>query len=217
MNHWPIFSDPQANDLLNKILILLKEERKHSDVYPSDAHLFKAFEDCDYHQLKVVILGQDPYHTPGCAHGLAFSVPSGIKMPPSLRNIFKELHDDIQVVRLSSDLSDWAKQGVLLLNTSLSVKAHLAHSHKHLGWQDWIHFVMKQLNAYPNPLCFVLWGNHAQKFAPMIDDSKHYIIQSAHPSPLSAYQGFFGSKPFSKINDFTEKHYDTTIHWSDTQ
>lgn len=215
MNKWPVFSQPSADEHLKSILNQLKLERATYTVFPSDDDLFNAFKLCSYDALKVVILGQDPYHTPGCAHGLAFSVPHGVKQPPSLRNIFKELLDDIKVIRLSSDLSDWASQGVLLLNTTLSVRAHHAHSHRHLGWEEWVKEVIQNCNDSVNPVCFVLWGNHAQKFESLIKDPKHLVLKSAHPSPLSAYQGFFNSKPFSKINAFTQTHFNTTIHWSD--
>ena len=214
---WPIFFDSQANALLDTIVQTLAHERTLFDVYPEDTHLFKAFESCPYDKLKVIILGQDPYHTVGCANGLAFSVPQGVKCPPSLKNIFKELYDDCGITRLNTDLSDWANQGVLLLNTCLSVRAHHAHSHAHLGWEKWVQLVLKQLNDDPRPYCFVLWGNHAQKCGTLITNSHHKVLQSAHPSPLSAYQGFFNSKPFSKINAFTQHHYQTTITWSDPQ
>jgi uracil-DNA glycosylase len=215
MNNWPIFSQPHAKALLSDILKQVGQERLNFDVLPSDAHLFNAFKLCSYDSLKVVILGQDPYHTPGCAHGLAFSILSGVKHPPSLKNIFKELFDDVGVTRFSGDLSDWASQGVLLLNTTLTVRAHHAHSHQHLGWEEWVKEVIKDCNGVSNPVCFVLWGNHAQRFESLITNPKHMIIKSAHPSPLSAYQGFFGSKPFSKINTFLQTHSLTTIHWSD--
>jgi uracil-DNA glycosylase len=216
MNDWPIFSQPNATALLSDILKRVDLERLNFDVLPSDAHLFNAFKLCSYEKLKVVILGQDPYHTPGCAHGLAFSVLAGVKHPPSLKNIFKELFEDIGVTRLSGDLSDWASQGVLLLNTTLTVRAHHAHSHQHLNWEAWVKDVITLCNEKTSPVCFVLWGNHAQKFESLITSPHHMILKSAHPSPLSAYQGFFGSKPFSKINLFTQTHYNTTIHWSDS-
>lgn len=215
MNDWPIFSNPHSSKYLQSILNALAIERQHNRVYPSQEHLFRAFSLCPYKQVKVVILGQDPYHTPGAADGLAFSTPHGLKMPPSLRNIFKELQDDLNITRLSTDLSDWAKQGVLLLNTVLSVQAHHAHSHAHLGWEVWVKDVIIDLNHSHHPICFVLWGKHAQRFEPMITQPHHLILKSSHPSPLSAHQGFFGSKPFSQINAFCLDHALTPIEWSD--
>lgn len=215
MNDWPIFSQPHSARHLQSILHALNIERQHTIVYPSQEQLFRAFSLCPYKQVKVVILGQDPYHTPYAADGLAFSTPQGMRMPPSLRNIFKELNDDLNVTRLSTDLSDWAKQGILLLNTVLSVRAHHAHSHAHLGWEAWVKEVILDLNASPSPICFVLWGKHAQHFETIITQSHHLILKSAHPSPFSAHQGFFGSKPFSRINAFCLEHDLTPIEWSD--
>lgn len=217
MNSWPIFSDPQASSLCDSILESVKTERLSYSIFPPHDDLFNAFKRCHYDDLKVVILGQDPYHTPGCAHGLAFSVPNGTPIPPSLRNIFKEFHDDLGIVRLHSDLSDWASQGILLLNTTLSVRAHQAHSHKDLGWEKWVELLIKSLNEYPRPILYILWGNHAQRFKSLIDQHHHEILMSAHPSPLSSHRGFFGSKPFSHIDTFCMKNNYPLIDWSNHQ
>lgn len=214
---WPIFDHPQAQIKLDAILRSLHHERSQYTVYPDDTHLFNAFNQCSYEQLKVIIIGQDPYHTPGCAHGLAFSVPNGVKVPPSLKNIMRELESDCGVIRRSSDLTDWAQQGILLLNTSLSVRAHQANSHHHLGWNEWIQFLIQGLIAETRPLCFVLWGNHAQKFKTLLNGTHHTIICGAHPSPLSAHRGFFKTKPFSQIDAFLNKCNYESIMWGDHQ
>lgn len=216
MHSWPIFLKPHAVSLCDSILESLQKERINHVIFPPQDDIFYAFKTCPYEELKVVIIGQDPYHTPGCAHGLAFSVPNGILIPPSLRNIFKELYDDLGVVRIKSDLSDWAKQGVLLLNSTLSVRAHQAHSHKDLGWEQWVKLLIESLNDYPTPILYLLWGNHAQRFKPLIHP-QHEIFMSAHPSPLSSHRGFFGSKPFSYINNFCMKNNYSFIDWSDRQ
>ena len=217
MNSWPIFSDPQASSLCGSILESVEKERLSYTIFPPQDDIFNAFKLCHYENLKVVILGQDPYHTPGCAHGLAFSVPSGTPIPPSLRNIFKELYDDLGVVRLHSNLSDWARQGILLLNTTLSVRAHQAHSHKDLGWEKWVELLIESLNEYPTPILYILWGNHAQRFKSLINRHHHEILMSAHPSPLSSHRGFFGSKPFSHIHTFCKKNNYPLIDWSNHQ
>jgi len=215
MNSWPIFSNPHAVTLCASILESVHQERLNHIIFPEHDDLFNAFKACHYDNLKVVILGQDPYHTPGCAHGLAFSVPNGTPIPPSLRNIFKELYDDLGVVRFNSDLSDWARQGVLLLNTTLSVRAHQAHSHKDLGWDNWVDLLIQSLNDYPRPILYVLWGNHAQRFKSLINTRHHEVLMSVHPSPLSSHRGFFNSKPFSRINAFCVANQYPLIDWSD--
>lgn len=181
--------------------------------YPSYSQLFRALELTPIQEVKVVILGQDPYHTPFHATGLAFSAPSETKIPPSLRNIFKELHMDLGIQRKQTELDDWAKQGVLLLNTSLSVESGKAGSHKKLGWVPFTDYIIQKLSMREEHLIFVLWGKYAQSKLPLINQEKHIIFQSAHPSPLSAYQGFFGSRIFSQINqkliDFGKK----PINW----
>ena len=160
-----------------------------------------AFEKTPFHDVKVVILGQDPYHDDGQAHGLSFSVKSGVKIPPSLRNMYKELADDLDVPEpTTGNLNCWTKQGILLLNTVLTVEAHKAHSHKNKGWEQFTDAVIQRLNERAEPMIFVLWGKPAQQKKKFIDTTKHIVIEGTHPSPLSAYRGFFGSKPFSQIN-----------------
>jgi uracil-DNA glycosylase len=183
-------------------------------IYPPQAYVFHALNLCEYKQTRVVIIGQDPYHGLGQAHGLSFSVPNGVALPPSLKNIFKELNNDLGVIRSSGDLSDWAQQGVLLLNSALTVRAGEAGSHQKLGWSIFTNAVLKALNDHEKPLVFLLWGNFAQKFAASIDETKHAVIKSAHPSPLSANRGaWFGSKPFSQTNDFLLSRGLDPIQW----
>lgn len=171
-------------------------------VFPARDQVFKALELTPFDQVRVVILGQDPYHQPGQAMGLAFSVPNGQKIPPSLRNIYRELSADLEgPMPTRTDLTPWAKQGVLLLNTSLTVMAGHANSHQDLGWSGFSDYLIKALSQRQSPLAFVLWGKPAQAKRTLIDEGVHTVITSAHPSPLSAYRGFFGSKPFTRIND----------------
>jgi uracil-DNA glycosylase len=184
-------------------------------VYPPKAQLFEAFNLCSYEQTRVVLLGQDPYHGVGQAHGLSFSVPHGIPIPPSLKNIYKELFNDLGLMRTNGDLRDWTKQGVLLVNTSLTVRAGEAGSHASMGWSDYTKAVLQALNLKEKPIVFLLWGNHAQHFASMINPEKHCVIKSAHPSPLSANRGgWFGTKPFSQANDFLISQGSEPIHWA---
>lgn len=184
-------------------------------VYPHFPQLFDAFNLCSFETTRVVILGQDPYHGPGQAHGFSFSVPASIPLPPSLKNIYKELFQDLGLMRSSGDLRDWARQGVLLLNTSLTVRAGEAGSHANIGWPTFTKAVLHELNKRDRPIVFLLWGNHAQQFASLIDENKHRVIKSAHPSPLSANRGgWFGSKPFSKTNDFLVSKGIEPIHWA---
>lgn len=186
-------------------------------IYPPKHVLFKALELCDVDDVKVVILGQDPYHNESQAMGLSFSVPVGQTLPPSLRNIYKELRDDVNLsdalCNATGDLSSWAKQGVLLLNSVLTVQAHQANSHKNLGWQIVTDAIITQLNQRNKPIVFVLWGSASIAKAQLITNPAHRIITSPHPSPLSAYRGFFGSKPFSKCNAFLVRHGEMPIKW----
>lgn len=171
-------------------------------VFPARDQVFKALELTPFDQVRVVILGQDPYHQPGQAMGLAFSVPNGQKIPPSLRNIYRELSAELESpMPTRTDLTPWAKQGVLLLNTSLTVMAGQANSHQDLGWSGFTDYLIKALSQRQSPLVFVLWGKPAQAKRTLIDEGVHKVITSVHPSPLSAYRGFFGSKPFTRIND----------------
>lgn len=179
----------------------VREERRSATIYPPDKEVFAALHLTPIEAVSVVILGQDPYHGPNQAHGLCFSVRRGVGVPPSLVNIFQELHDDLGcAVPAHGNLEHWAKQGVLLLNAVLTVRAGQANSHQGRGWETFTDAVLKSVNAKPDRVVFVLWGAYARKKAGLIDTSRHVIIQSAHPSPLSAHNGFFGSRPFSKIN-----------------
>ena len=186
------------------------------EVFPPRAQLFSAFDLTPPEKIRVVILGQDPYHEPGQANGLAFSVRTGVKLPPSLQNIYKELESDLGIpISQNGDLTSWAKQGVFLLNTVLSVQAHRANSHKDLGWQVFTDAVIASLTALPQPIAVVLWGAQAQKKAAIVKKSPYprRILQSPHPSPLSAYRGFFGSRPFSQVNDFLLSCGFDAINW----
>lgn len=180
------------------------QRQPDSILYPEPDCVFRALSMVEPNQTKVVILGQDPYHNPGQAHGLSFSVPEGIKPPPSLKNIFKELKDDLGCDRNQTDLSDWARQGVLLLNASLTVPLNKPGAHMK-EWQPFLNVIMHILNAQTQPIVFVLWGAFAQSKAELIANPHHHILKSAHPSPLSAHRGFFGSKPFSKINSLLQE------------
>ena len=185
-------------------------------VYPPAQQLFAAFERTPPTCVRAVILGQDPYHEPGQANGLAFSVSRGVKLPPSLQNIYKELEADLGVpAAKSGDLTSWAQQGVLLLNTVLSVRAHAANSHKDFGWQSFTDAVIAALAELPQPVAFVLWGAQAQKKAALVEKSPYprLVLQSPHPSPLSAYRGFFGSRPFSQINAFLVSYGFSPVDW----
>ena len=183
-------------------------------VYPPRDMMFQAFKFTNPKTLKVVVIGQDPYHGPRQANGLAFSVHQGIQLPPSLQNIFKEIHDDVGTpIPTNGDLTRWAKQGVMLLNNTLTVEAHLAGSHRGKGWETFTQHVIEYLNANRPHLVFILWGRDARSKKPMIDQTKHFIIESAHPSPLSAYNGFFGSKPFSKCNAKLKEWNLPEIEW----
>ena len=191
----------------------LHQEYANKVIYPPREQVFSAFT-CDISKVRVVIIGQDPYHGPGQANGLAFSVHSGVAIPPSLRNIFKEIHDDIGApIPNSGDLTRWAKQGVLLLNNTLTVEAHLAGSHRGHGWETFTQHIIEYLNANSDHLVFILWGRDARSKKPLIDTKKHLVIESAHPSPLSAHNGFFGSKCFSRCNMQLKKWGKEPISW----
>ena len=191
----------------------LSAEYKTKTIYPPREQVFSAFA-CDISKVRVVIIGQDPYHGPGQANGLAFSVHSDIAIPPSLRNIFKEINADTGApIPNSGDLTRWAKQGVLLLNNTLTVESHKAGSHRGQGWEIFTENIIKYLNANSDHLVFILWGRDARSKKPLIDTSKHLILESAHPSPLSAHNGFFGSRCFSKCNEQLEKWGKKSISW----
>ncbi len=205
-NGWDeILHDEMQKDYFKYIKEFVKEERLNKTIYPPAQDLFNAFKLTDFKDIKVVILGQDPYHGEEEAMGLSFSVRRGVRTPPSLRNIFKELYDDTGVQRTDTDLSDWAKQGVFLLNTVLTVEKDKANSHKDIGWEIFTDYVIKEINEKLDNVVFILWGRQARDKKSLITNPTNLIIESAHPSPLSAYNGFFGSKPFSKTNKYLDE------------
>ena len=192
----------------------VRQEYIQTMCYPPAKMIFNAFNLCPFDQVKVVIIGQDPYHEPGQAHGLCFSVNDGIQFPPSLVNIFKEIENDCGTpVPQSGNLTRWAEQGVLLLNATLTVRAHQAGSHQRRGWEEFTDAAIKALSADKEHLVFILWGSYAQGKASYIDPSKHLVLKSAHPSPLSAYRGFIGNKHFSRANDYLLQNGETPIQW----
>ncbi|MDH5825070.1 uracil-DNA glycosylase [Sphingobacterium sp. SG20118] len=207
----PLLDQPDMVELT----FFVQQARDNGLVFPPKEDVFNAFKFTTFGALKVVILGQDPYHNDGQAHGLSFSVPKGIPLPPSLKNIFKELETDIPDFKIppSGDLSYWAKQGVLLLNATLTVNAHLAGSHQKKGWEKFTDQVIQKISDEKEALVFMLWGAYAQKKANLIDSNKHLILKAVHPSPLSVYRGFFGSRHFSQANYFLEKHGEKPIDW----
>ncbi len=208
-----LFKQEEQKEYYKNLMKFVNEEYHSHTCYPPYELIFNAFNFKDIHDIKVVIVGQDPYHEANQAHGLSFSTLDK-KLPKSLINIYKELNDDLGVNRLDGDLTSWAEQGVFLLNTCLSVQEGKANSHKNKGWEIFTLEVIKTLNEDSSPKIFVLWGNDAFKFKQYITNPIHEVINSAHPSPLSAYRGFFGSKPFSKINSFLKKNNLSEIDWS---
>lgn len=201
-NKWGALLEEETDKgYFQELMFFLREAYQHTTVYPTKENVFNALRWTDYDEVKVVILGQDPYHGPNQAHGLSFSVQEGVPLPPSLRNIFKERKADIgKEIPSSGSLERWAKQGVLLLNTVLTVEAGQAHSHKGKGWELFTDAIIRLLNKREKPIVFVLWGRPAQTKKVLITNPNHVVLEAAHPSPLSASRGFFGSKPFSKIN-----------------
>ena len=193
----------------------VEQEYYAEKCFPLHEQIFRALDLTPFEKMKVVIIGQDPYHNDDQANGLCFSVSQKVKTPPSLKNIFKELKDDLDIDRSNPELDDWAEQGVLLLNATLTVKAHSPNSHKDLGWEQFTNFIIKEISAKKENVIFVLWGAFAQKKEELIDSSKHCIIKSAHPSPFSVYRGFYGSKPFSQINDYLKSKNQEPISWQD--
>ena len=211
---WDIILKDELNkDYFKNLGIFVKNEYKKKQIFPPYENIFDALRFTDYDEVKVVILGQDPYHGLGEAHGLSFSVHQGIKMPPSLLNIFKELYSDLGIKRTKTDLTDWAKQGVLLLNSIMTVQQDKPLSHKNKGWEIFTDNIIRKLNERKEPVIFVLWGSYARSKKELITNSNHKIIESVHPSPLSASRGFFGSRPFSKINQFLKENNKETINW----
>jgi len=205
------FTTPYFFELKN----FLVEEKNKFSIYPPGSEIFAAFNYTPFDNVRVVILGQDPYHGPGQANGLCFSVKSGIRKPPSLLNIFKELNSDLGYdIPENGNLENWAKQGVLLLNATLTVRASQAGSHQNKGWEEFTNKAIQKLSENKDKLVFILWGKFAQAKEQLIDHTKHHIIKSAHPSPFSAHNGFFGSKPFSKTNQYLQEHEFAPIDWS---
>ena len=201
-------------DYFRQLTDFVRAEYAQTTVYPKGSNIFRAFDLCPFNQLKVVILGQDPYHEPGQAQGLAFSVPDGVKIPPSLVNIYKEIKDDVGTdIPVSGDLTRWTKQGVLLLNATLTVRAHLAGSHQRRGWEQFTDKVISIISSGKEHVVFLLWGSYAQSKAPLIDTTRHLVLKSPHPSPLSAHRGFFGNHHFSLTNHFLTQHGMTPIQW----
>lgn len=192
----------------------VRDEYKKYTIYPPGGKIFNAFNSTPFDKVKVVILGQDPYHGPQQANGLSFSVSEGVPLPPSLQNIYKELKSDLGVQPpTTGDLERWAQQGVLLLNATLTVRQGAAGSHQGKGWEEFTDAVLRILSQQRDGLVFILWGAYAKRKGDFINRSKHLVLESAHPSPLSAANGFFGSKPFSKANEYLEKHKEKTINW----
>lgn len=214
-NDWDdILKEERKKDYYIDLRKKLIYEYKNYTVYPNMYDIFNALKKVSYKDVKVVILGQDPYHGQGQAHGFSFSVKKGIKTPPSLQNIYKELHNDLGLyIPNNGNLIKWADQGVLLLNSTLTVRAHQANSHKDLGWSILTDNIIKILNARSKPIVFILWGKFAQSKEELITNDRHLIIKSAHPSPFAAHRGFFGSRPFSKTNEFLQKNNFKPIDW----
>ena len=211
---WDVILEPEfKKDYFRDLGVFVKSEYKNKICYPKYSDVFNAFRFTDYDDVKVVILGQDPYHGEGEAHGLSFSVHDDVRRPPSLNNILKELYNDVGVVRNGNELTDWAKQGVLLLNSVLTVVKDTPLSHKGKGWEIFTDNVIRYLNDREKPIVFILWGSYARSKKELITNKNHFIIESAHPSPLSASRGFFGSRPFSRTNAFLEKNGIPKINW----
>ena len=217
MTTWDeILAEEMQKDYYQELLAFVQKRREEVSVFPEEKNVFRALELTPFESVKVVILGQDPYHGFGQAHGLSFSVQKGIPLPPSLRNIYKELQEDLGgELPTEGDLSHWAKQGVLLLNTVLTVEEGNANSHKGMGWERLTNRLIESLNELNHPVIFILWGKPAQDKEKLITNPNHVILKAPHPSPLSAYRGFFGSKPFSRINDILIQQGQIPIRWTE--
>ncbi len=213
MNWTEILAPIQNSEYFQNLLQKVEEEYETQKCFPPKNQIFRALELTPFDEVKVVIIGQDPYHNDDQANGLCFSVSENVSAPPSLKNIFTELKEDLGIKRTKKELDDWAEQGVLLLNATLTVEAHSPNSHKDLGWEKFTDYIIKEISANKQNVVFVLWGAFAQKKEELIDPSKHFIIKSAHPSPFSVYRGFYGSKPFSRINEYLKSKNSGIIAW----
>ena len=214
-NDWlPALSDEFHKDYYKKLFEFVKEEYSTHVIYPDSEDIFNALHLTPLEKVKVLVLGQDPYHEPGQAHGLCFSVPEGVKIPPSLENIYKEMHDDLGLdIPRHGNLTAWAQQGVLLLNTLLTVRAHQAFSHRGIGWEQFTDAIIEAVDKEDRPIVFMLWGSPAQRKSELLHNSKHLVLKAPHPSPLSAYRGFFGCRHFSKCNEFLSEHGVEPVDW----
>ncbi|MDP3645549.1 MAG: uracil-DNA glycosylase [bacterium] len=212
-----VLQEEFGKEYFKKLAEFVRGEYQHAIIYPPPKNIFRAFDLCPFEQVEVVILGQDPYHGSRQANGLCFAVGEGIPLPPSLQNIFKELSVDcslpFEALAKKGTLEHWSKQGVLLLNATLTVRAHKAGSHQGQGWEQFTDAAIRALSEQHNDLVFILWGNYAKQKGAHIDRTKHLVIESAHPSPFSAYSGFFGSRPFSRTNTYLESHHKKLIDW----
>ncbi|MDO5713384.1 MAG: uracil-DNA glycosylase [Tissierellia bacterium] len=215
-NDWqPLLKEEMEKPYYQELRKLLVEEYKNYRIFPDMYHIFQALHITSYKDVKVVILGQDPYHGPGQAHGMAFSVRPGVPLPPSLQNIYKELQDDLGILPAKTGyLLSWAKEGVLLLNTTLTVRQKSPMSHSKIGWEIFTDTIISMIDQKEDPVVFILWGGHARSKKKLLHNPNHLVIESPHPSPLSAYRGFFGSKPFSKTNEFLVEHGRDPINWN---
>lgn len=214
-NNWDkVLEEEYHKEYLIKIMEFINNEYEKNDIFPPKSVIFRALSLTDYDDVKVVILGQDPYHGVGEANGLSFAVSNGVKLPPSLKNIYKELYDDMGIpISNVGNLECWAKEGVLLLNAVLTVEKDKPASHKNLGWENFTDAIIKKLNEKDTPVVFILWGNFARSKKVFITNPKHLVIESTHPSPFSANKGFFGSKPFSQTNRFLRENNIKEIDW----
>ncbi len=214
-NDWDnVLKDVFESENYLKLEQFLLDEYQRNVIYPTKENIYTALKLTSYQDVKVVIIGQDPYHEPNQAHGLAFSVLEGVKLPPSLKNIYKEIESDLKIkMSGSGNLTSWAKQGVLLLNNVLTVRAHEANSHKGKGWEYFTDKIVEKLNKREERIIFVFWGNNAKNKQKLIDNSNHVVLTAPHPSPLSAYHGFFGCGHFSKINEILRNNDETEINW----
>lgn len=208
-----VLKDEYNKDYFKRLRSFLKKEYSTKICYPKKEEIFNALKYTNYEDVKVVILGQDPYHGENEAHGFCFSVRNAVRRPPSLNNILKELYDDLKIVRKENELTSWAEQGVLLLNSVLTVVKDTPLSHRGIGWEEFTDSIIKKINEKDSTVVYILWGSYARSKKYLITNPKHYVIESAHPSPLSANKGFFGSKPFSKTNEILIKNNMKPINW----